>query len=73
MGVSRVLVDEVVRTCTERGKQFKVLCRLKLRHVVSFGFIHRLASVSSKFNTFCQFLTFSRKEFGFLSELKLLQ
>lgn len=46
-GCGQSVAVEVVRTCMERGKQFKVCCRLKLRHAVSFGFIRRLASISS--------------------------
>lgn len=51
-GCERSVAVEMVRTCTDRGKQFKVCCGVKLRHAGSFGFTHRLASVSSKFNTF---------------------
>jgi len=39
---------EIVSTCTQRGKQFKVCCGLTLRLTLSSGFTCRLAFISSR-------------------------
>lgn len=65
MGVGVMSVAfEVVCTRTQRGKQFKVCCRLELRHAASFGFTRRLASVSSRPDTFVHFSHFPGESLG---------
>lgn len=63
-GCGQSVAVEVVCTCTEKGEQFKVCCRLKLRHTVSFGFTRRLASISSTPDTLVHFSHFPGKSLG---------
>lgn len=63
MGVGRVLRLRFIHA-QGKGEQFKVCCRLQLRHTVSVGFTRRLVSISSTPDTFVHFSHFPGKSLG---------